>query len=323
MSKRKNKPEEEEADQDTYAEDNETPKKESKKASKETPAKPIKTETPAQDTTKTVKEKPPKFKKVLRRRIVVDYWKTDLHGKEIGIRQKDQQRARSRQFSKDMDLFGAVKIGNEEAGNIGYRETEWTEGVEDKGRLKRLIIRYFSEKENWVASMEEDTIKGLMRTLAHKMPLPCFNIFYSGNQNYFTLERLKRIPGMTTQMVLPMMLDADSSKIEFFIFEKKRFAIGSDWKVFRPEEKNILLAELDTKKLNIGGKVDIDVYDADLVKNKFFLHSLILVAGLLKYWDGVNKSLMDSYKKYMKKEFALTPNSKELELLLNPRKFVR
>ncbi|MDD1777702.1 MAG: hypothetical protein LUQ65_05980, partial [Candidatus Helarchaeota archaeon] len=186
-----------------------------------------------------------------------------------------------------------------------------------------LIIRYFSEKENWVASMEEDTIKGFMRTLAHKMPLPAFNIFYSGNPNYFTLERLKRIKGMTTQMVLPIMLDEESNKIEFLMFEKKRWAIGSDWKVYRPEAKKMILAELDSKKLNIGGKVNIDIYDEVLVKNKYFLHALILVGGLLKYWDSVNDTLMDAYKKYQKKQFALTPNKQEMELLLNPRKFVR
>jgi hypothetical protein len=305
----------------------EKPAKETAKTTKEKPAQDttkVAKEKPAKETVTAVKEKTPKkYEKVLRKRIEVDYWKTDLHGKEIGIRQKDQQRARSRQFSKDMDLFGAVKIGNEEAGNVGYRETELAEGAEEKGRIKRLIVRYFSEKENWVASMEEDTIKGLMRTLAHKMPLPCFNIFYSGNPNYFTLERLKRIPGTTTQMILPMMLDEESNKIEFFMFEKKRFAIGSDWKVFRPEAKNEILAEFDSKKLNIGGKVNINLYDEELMKNKYFIHALILVGGLLKYWDTINDTLMDTYKKYVKKQFTFTPNKTELELLLNPRKFVR
>jgi len=270
---------------------------------------------------KAAEEKPIKFKKVIRRRIVVDYWKTGLHGKKIGIRQKDQQRARSRQFSKDMDLYGAVKIGTEDAGNVGYRETEMADVKE--GRLKRLVIRYFSEKENWVASLEEDTIKGLMRTLMHGQPLPAFNIFQTGNENFFTLETLRKLPGMTVRMALPIMLDAESNKIDFFIFEKKRIAIGSDWKVYRPAQKEVLVAEFDSKKLNIGGKVNIDVYDAELLENKFFINMLILFGGLLKFLDAVNNALKDAAKKYFSKELSFTPGKQERELLLNPRRFAR
>jgi hypothetical protein len=44
------------------------------------------------------------------KRIEVDLWKTKLHAATIGIRQKDQYRAQSRQFTANMDVIGDVEF---------------------------------------------------------------------------------------------------------------------------------------------------------------------------------------------------------------------
>ncbi|MFX1294561.1 MAG: hypothetical protein ACFFD2_06885 [Promethearchaeota archaeon] len=261
--------------------------------------------------------------KITIKRIELDFWRTDLHGKEIGIHQKAQQRAKSRQFSKDMDLYGAVKIGKEDAGNIGFRTTEWEKDAVANGQLKRLIIRYFSVSENWVASLEEDTINGLMRSVAHKEELPVFNLFHRGNPNIFTLERVEREFGQMARAVVSLILEKNGKTVEFFMFDEKRATLGSDWKVYRPNKKKPLLAELDSKKFNIGGKLIITVYDPVLAENKIFIHTLILFGALLKFWNEVNHDLKEAFKKFNKEGFIFQPNRAELDLLKNPRRYTR
>ncbi|MHA1267505.1 MAG: hypothetical protein ACTSRS_19880 [Candidatus Helarchaeota archaeon] len=276
-----------------------------------------------QSTDKKAKgKKKEKWEKITRLRIEVDFWRTDLHGKEIGIRQKDQQRAKSRQFSKDMDLYGEVKINKEKAGNIGYRTTEWEDDL-SKGQLKRLVIRYFSEKERWLASIEEDTIRGLTLSVSYQRPIPAFRVFHQGNKNVFTFQRIARGTGSMDRAVIPLLLDEDEKKVDFFIFDEKRFTIGSDWKVYRPNEPDKILAEFDSKKFNIGGKVIIDIYDPELAKNKIFVNTMILFGAVLKFWDPLNDYLEDITKKYLKNEISYTPNRFELELLENPRAIKR
>ena len=46
---------------------------------------------------------------VKERKIVLDLWRTKLHGVTTGIKQQEEHMAKSRQFNRDMKLFGEVK----------------------------------------------------------------------------------------------------------------------------------------------------------------------------------------------------------------------
>ena len=73
------------------------------------------------------------------RKIIVDLWKTRMHGEIIGIKQKEEHMAKSRQFNRDLELFGEVrevKKGEEETvGYLGYRKGLWDD---EKDKLKKL-----------------------------------------------------------------------------------------------------------------------------------------------------------------------------------------
>ena len=51
------------------------------------------------------------------RKIIVDLWRIKLHGEIVGIKQKEEHMAKSRQFNRDLELFGEVReeINGEEA----------------------------------------------------------------------------------------------------------------------------------------------------------------------------------------------------------------
>ena len=81
------------------------------------------------------------------RKITVDLWRTKLHGVTTGIKQTEDHMAKSRQFNRDMKLFGEVrekKKGKDETiGYLGYRKGLWDD---EKDKLKRrLVIKLFSK----------------------------------------------------------------------------------------------------------------------------------------------------------------------------------
>ncbi len=292
--------------------------KDQKKVKKKTEKTEVITEQ-KKDEKKEIKKKP-KLEKIIQRQITVDFWRTSLHGKKVGIRQKEQLMAKSRQFSKDMELYGEVRFGKEVAGSIGFRSNEWVESDVTGGKLKRLVIRFFDENDRWVASIEENTIKGLMLTLSHKKPTPFFNVFFQGNSNVFSIERIERVSGTTIRMAAPLILEKDGTTVNFFVFDKRRFTFGNDWKVYRPDNEASIVADLDSKTLNIGGKVNINVYDPDLAKNNIFINTLILFSSLIRFWDEIIDTLTDAADKYTGEGFIFKPAKQELELIENPRR---
>ncbi|MFX1294441.1 MAG: hypothetical protein ACFFD2_06250 [Promethearchaeota archaeon] len=265
---------------------------------------------------KEKKEK--KLDKLTKRRILVNFWRTSLHGEKIGIRQKDQQRAKSRHFSKDMEIFGEVRFEDKKAGVIGFRTKEWMGFNLENGKLPRLVIRYFNENGNWEGSIEQDTIQGLMLSTAYKEDIPIFRIFISGNRHIFTMQKLEKSAG-SDEVILPIILEKAGKKMVCVAFDRRRLTMGTDWRVFLLSDHDRTIADLDSKKLDIGGKTYINIYDPTLIENKTFVNSLILFTALIKFWDQVKKSLKEAYKKYRKNEFEFKPSHNEIELLENPR----
>lgn len=295
------------------------PRKKKKAVEEEISPEEVEVETKDKKEEKKDKKKKEKWQKILRKRIEVDFWKTDLHGKKIGIRQKDQQRAKSRQFSKDMNIFGSVKIDKEDSGHIGYRTGEWEDHDPKEGDLPRLVIRYFSETDRWRASIEQNNIKGLILSIGYSRGTPVFDIFIAGNTNIYSLEKIERGTGSMDKVVVPLILEKDGKDLDYFVFEEKRFTMGSDWKCYRANAKKKELAEFDSKKFNIGGKVIIDIYDPDLAENKIFINTLVLFGALIKFWDEVTDKMKDFAEDYIKGEIKFTPDRHELELMENPR----
>ena len=73
----------------------------------------------------------------------VDVWITNFNSIEFGFWKKDRNKAKSRQFTSDMDIFAEVTEGGEQTGLLGYREELWTKAT---GMDKRLVFKLFGEK---------------------------------------------------------------------------------------------------------------------------------------------------------------------------------
>ena len=58
-------------------------------------------------------------------RFIVDVWITNFNSIEFGIYKTSRNRAKSRQFTTDMDIFAEVIENGERTGLLGYREDLW------------------------------------------------------------------------------------------------------------------------------------------------------------------------------------------------------
>ena len=70
--------------------------------------------------------------------FIVDIWVTNFNSIEFGLYKRTRNRAKSRQFSSDMDIFAEVIEGDERTGLIGFREDLWEKS---KDMDKRLVFK--------------------------------------------------------------------------------------------------------------------------------------------------------------------------------------
>ena len=105
-------------------------------------------------------------------RFLVDVWITDLNATEFGIFRRQRNRAKSRQFTQDMDIFAEVQDEGERTGLLGYREDVWQNA---EGMDKRLVFKLFSDKLGWKATMDLMLGRSLAQTLgARGLPVMTF-----------------------------------------------------------------------------------------------------------------------------------------------------
>src|SRR4029453_10076858 len=119
--------------------------------------------------------------------FVVDVWITNFNSIEFGIYKRSRNRAKSRQFSADMDIFAEVIENGTRSGLLGYREDLWTKNT---GMDKRLVFKLFTESLNWRATMDLMVGLSLQLTLgARGLPVTAFSINTGDHDNMVYLER--------------------------------------------------------------------------------------------------------------------------------------
>jgi hypothetical protein len=69
--------------------------------------------------------------------FTVDVWITNLNSVEFGIFKHSRNRAKSRQFTLDMDVFAEVIENGQRTGLIAYREELWKKKQGMDRRLRR------------------------------------------------------------------------------------------------------------------------------------------------------------------------------------------
>jgi hypothetical protein len=180
--------------------------------------------------------------------FVVDIWITNLNRIEFGFYKRSRNRAKSRQFTSDMDIFAEVIEGGERTGLIGYREDLWTKA---QGMDKRLVFKLFNDTLNWRATMDLMIGRSLQQTIAARgLPVMAFSVNTDEDNFLVYLERsANKWPLLPENYAFFIMHDGVPA---FYRLRRDFIDLGGDYTLFDQHGKAV--GHLDGKVFSIGGK---------------------------------------------------------------------
>lgn len=181
-------------------------------------------------------------------KFVVDVWLTDLNPTEFGIYKHSRNRAKSRQFSSDMDIYAEVIENGERTGLLGYRKDLWKDA---KDMDRRLVFKLFTPSLNWRATMDLMIGRSLQLTLgARGVPVMAYSINTHDDNFMIYLERSAlKWPFLPEHFSFFIVSDG---KPKFFRLERALINIGGDYTLY--DEHNKAIGYVDGKILSIAGK---------------------------------------------------------------------
>ncbi|UCG89830.1 MAG: hypothetical protein JSU57_05055 [Candidatus Heimdallarchaeota archaeon] len=257
----------------------------------------------------------------IERKITVDLWKTKLHGEIVGIKQKEEHMAKSRQFTRDLELFGEViekKKGEDKTiGYVGYRKGLWDE---EKDKLeRRLVIKLFSKSMYYQGTLEEMVGREFTRSLSARHDFPSFNLMIDDYEYLIPLNKIRG--GWFVPEWFVFRIDDEEGFIPIIL--KHKMGLGIDYRIVHGiGEKQF--GKIDGKKFDVGGRYDISLKSTDerLVDN-VLVRALILFAASLKFHEEIFKKIKKGTKKMRKNEWYPTLTNEEKLLRRNPRAILR
>jgi hypothetical protein len=242
----------------------------------------------------------------------VDLWWTDLNTTEIGLYQYTRHRAKSRQFSKDSDIIGAVDVNGERTGLLTYRRGLWDDA---SGMKKRLVIKLFSEGMNWRGTMDMMLGRSLQMTVgARGFPVAAFLINLAGHEQTVNVERSARkwpfIPENYSFFV------ADDKGTRFYRLRRDWISIGQDYTLY--DETGIQVGHLNGRLISLGGRWDVRVredHDSAQLNG-----TLQLFCGMLRFRSAIERHLRSLTSELRNGTLDSKIETQEMQLYQNPRR---
>jgi len=260
----------------------------------------------------TARRQTPKPQKSRWTEFLVDVWITSFNSVEFGLYKHSRNRAKSRQFTTDMDIFAEVIENGERTGLLGYREDLWRKNT---GMDKRLVFKLFNETVNWRATMDLMIGRSLQLTLgARGLPVTCFSINVGDHENVVYLERsANKWPLMPEDFSFFLLEDG---KPQFFRLRRHHIDLGGDYTLYN--HRNEPIGALDGKVFSIGGKWRgrVETQHADsrlMVVLKLFCGMLIFNADCRRHMRRLARDIASG-------RYAPKLEKQEADLYMNPRR---
>jgi hypothetical protein len=244
--------------------------------------------------------------------FVVDVWITNFNSIEFGLYKRSRNRAKSRQFSSDMDIFAEVIEKGERTGLLGYREDHWKKST---GMDKRLVFKLFTASLNWAATMDLMLGRSLQLTIgAHGLPITCYSINTGDHDNMVYLERSAHKWPMLPENFSFFLLE--DGKPVFFRLRRDFIDLGGDYTLYNQHDKPV--GFLDGKVFSIGGKwkgrVKSEYADPRL------LMVLKLFCGMLIFNRDSRRHMRSLYRDVESGKYTPRLEKQEADLYMNPRR---
>ena len=244
--------------------------------------------------------------------FTVDVWITNLNSVEFGIFKHSRNRAKTRQFTTDMDVFAEVLENGERTGLIAYREELWKKQV---GMDRRLVLRLFGEKLNWRATMDLMLARSLQLTIgARGLPVAAYSINTGEQVHNIYLERSANKWPMMPENYSFFVLDGHQPI--FYRLRRDMIDLGGDFKLY--DAAGNLVGYLDGKVFSLGGKwrcrILRDHADPRL------LHVLKLFCAKEVFGRDVRHHLKSLWRGVRSGKIIPKIDRQEADLYMNPRR---
>ncbi len=182
-------------------------------------------------------------------RFEVNVWITNFNSVEFGVYKHQRNKAKSRQFTQDMDVYAEIQENGQRTGLLSYREQLWTK---QKGFERRLVLKMFGEKLNWRGTMDLMLARSVQETIgARGVAVQTFAVNTNDSDQVVYLSRsANKWPLMGENFSFFLM---ESEQIRFYRLKQDLYtSVGRDYSLYDSSGKKI--AVLDGKLLSLGGK---------------------------------------------------------------------
>ena len=244
--------------------------------------------------------------------FIVDVWITPFNSVEFGIYKHSRNRAKSRQFTSDMDIFAEVIEKGERTGLLGYRQDLWNKNV---GMDKRLVFKLFNETVNWRATMDLMIGRSLQLTLgAHGLPVTCFSLNVGDHDNMVYLERSAHKWPMLPENFSFFLLEDGLPK--FFRLRRDFIDLGGDYTLYNHHNKAI--GTVDGKVFSLGGKWKGRVKSEHADPRLMMV--LKLFCGMLIFNADARRHMRSLARDVVSGKYTPKLEKQEADLYMNPRR---
>jgi hypothetical protein len=244
--------------------------------------------------------------------FTVDVWITNFNSVEFGIYKRSRNKAKSRQFTSDMDIFAEVIENGERTGLLGYREDLWRKST---GMDKRLVMKLFNETLNWRATMDLMLGRSLQQTLgARGLPVTCFSINASDHDNMIYLERSANQWPLGPEHFSFFLLNG--GRPQFYRLKRDFIDLGGDYTLF--SHRNEPVGRIDGKVFSIGGKWYGRVHPEHATPH--LLAVLKLFSGMLIFNPECRHHMRRLARDVLAGRHEPRIDKQEADLYMNPRR---
>lgn len=258
-------------------------------------------------------------RKIVYKKMKVNFWRTRLHDEELGIHQQLKYTAKTRWFSKNFDIEGVISIDGQKKSIIAFNKEQWEESPLEE---KRLVCRYFTIMEetldskakggNFKGGIELSIAHSLVQSFEIKHAGPVFYAQIPGVRSLIRFVRGWRFWG--SRWTFPLLPEEKGDKLQM-VLARGVVGPGRNYKFLIGKK---IIARIDGHR--IQKEYEIEIYDEDYAKDKTFMRYLILFGMACNFMDDAKKIVKKLYKKM--KSTGTTdykmPKS-ELDLFRNPR----
>ena len=245
-------------------------------------------------------------------RFLVDIWITDFNFTEFGIYKRTRNRAKSRQFTSDMDIFGEIIENGERTGLFGYREEIWKKAT---GMDRRLVFKLFTPSLGWRATMDLMVGRSLQQTIgARGMPVMTYSINTDDDNYIIYLERSANKWPLMPEHFSFFIIDG-KGKPEFYRLKRAFINIGGDYALI--DQNGETVGYLDGKVFSIGGKWKGQLRSG---ADKRLMTVMKLFGAMMIFNGDCRRHMKRLYKGVRAGKIKPELDRQEADLYMNPRR---